>query len=42
MGYKGELVVGLARTDSNSSGGILLNAKASESLIIKADVIEFK
>lgn len=42
MGYKGELIVSLAREDSHSLGGTLLSAKASGNLIIKANIDEFK
>ena len=42
MGYKGDLTVSLAREDSNSAGGTLIQAKASGNLVIKADIDEFK
>ncbi len=42
MGYKGELTVALAGANTSSLGGILLTGKAAESLLIKAEIDEFK
>jgi predicted DNA-binding protein with PD1-like motif len=42
MGYKGDLYVSLVSEDGNSVGGALLRGRAAESLVVKAEINEFK